>query len=117
MTQTAQELWAQCCLFIKDIITPVQYDTWFRDISCMEYNVAVRKLILMVPGSFFADQLEERFQPVVRAAVKKVFGEGVQIFYGYRTVGSDPSTANIQKSSAPSATILAQSKSLPQRQQ
>ena len=113
MTQSAQELWAQCCLFIKDIITPVQYDTWFRDISCMEYNVAERKLVLMVPGSFFADQLEERFQPVVRTAVKKVFGEGVQIFYGYRTVASDPTTTNIQKSASPSHTIIDQSKAKP----
>lgn len=113
MTPTPQELWAQCCQFIKDNISPLQYDTWFRDISCKDYDAEGRRLVLVVPGSFFADQLEERFQPVVRAAVKKAIGENIQIFYAYRTVADDPSTANIQKSAAPSPTILAQSKAQP----
>lgn len=113
MTPTHQELWAQCSQFIKDNISPLHYDTWFSDISCMQYDAAERKLVLMVHSEFFADQLQERFQPVVRSAVNKVFGEGVNIFYCYRIVGSDPTTANIQKSVAPSPTILAQSKAQP----
>lgn len=110
MTNPHQELWAQCCQFIKDNISPLQYDTWFRDITSESFDDATRKLVLKVQSSFFVDQLEERFLPVLRAAVKKVFGEGVQIFYCYRTVGNDPTTTNVQKSVAPSPTIMAQSK-------
>ena len=101
MNSTHQELWAQCCQFIKDNISPLQYDTWFRDITCERFDEEKRSLVLMVQSSFFVDQLEERFQTVVRAAVKKVFGEGVQIIYGYRTIGNDPSTATLQKSASP----------------
>ena len=110
MTNPHQELWAQCCQFIKDNISPLQYDTWFRDITSESFDDATRKLVLKVQSSFFVDQLEERFLPVLRAAGKKVFGEGVQIFYCYRTVGNDPTTTNVQKSVAPSPTIMAQSK-------
>ena len=113
MNSTHQELWAQCCQFIKDNISPLQYDTWFRDITCERFDEEKRSLVLMVQSSFFVDQLEERFQTVVRAAVKKVFGEGVQIIYGYRTIGNDPSTATLQKSASPSPTILAQAKAQP----
>ncbi len=108
MNATHQELWEQCRAFIKDNISPLHFDTWFRDITLEKYDAEARTLVLMVQSSFFVDVLEERFQPVLRAAVKKVFGEGIQIFYGYRTVGNDPSSASVQKSSSPSPTILAQ---------
>ena len=108
---THEELWAKCCQFIKDNITPQQYDTWFRDITSDSY--ADGRLVLTVQSSFFVDQLEERHQGVLRAGIKKVYGEGVQLYYRYRTVQSDPSTAVSQKSSGSSPTILAQSKAQP----
>lgn len=113
MNEKHQEMWAECCRYIKDIISPLHYDTWFRDITLAQYDAEGRKLVLTVQSSFFVDQLEERFQPVLRSAVKKVFGEGIQIFYGYRTVAADPSSTNVQKSAAPSPTILAQVKAKP----
>lgn len=110
MDATHQELWAQCCQFIKDNISAQQFDTWFRDITCESY--ADGKLVLMVQSSFFVDLLEERFQPVLRAAIKKIFGEGVQLFYRFRMDQGAPSTS-LQKSAGPSPTILAQSKAQP----
>lgn len=113
MNEKHQEMWEECCRYIKDIISPLHYDTWFRDITLAQYDAEARKLVLTVQSSFFVDQLEERFQPVLRSAVKKVFGEGIQIFYGYRTVAADPTSTNVQKSAAPSPTILAQVKAKP----
>lgn len=110
MNATHQELWAQCCQFIKDNISAQQFDTWFRDITCESY--ADGKLVLMVQSSFFVDLLEERFQPILRAAIKKIFGEGVQLFYRFRMDQGAPSTS-LQKSAGPSPTILAQSKAQP----
>ena len=99
-----------CCQFIKDNIPAQQYETWFRDITSERYDDVERKLVLKVKSQFFVDIIEERYQPVLRSAVRKFFGDGVQIFYCYRTVASDPSTANTQRSSAPSPTILAQAR-------
>lgn len=113
MNQTYLQQWEQCCQFIKDNIPSPQYDTWFRDISAESYDDEKRALLLKVKSAFFVDMLEQRYQSVIRAAVKKAFGDGIQIYYCYRTVGNDPTTANTQRSAAPSAAILAQSKAKP----
>ena len=105
MTEKYLNLWAQCCRYIKDNITPQLYDTWFRDIVCESYDDAKLELVLKVPSSFFADMIEARFLSVLRSAVKKNFGEGVKIYYCYPTVASDPSTEIIEKSVAPSPSI------------
>ncbi len=111
MELTHQELWAKCCEFIKDNISPQQYNIWFRDITSVSYDAG--RLILMAESSFFVDQLQERFQGVIRAGICKVYGNNVQLFYRYRIVKDDPSTTVEQKSAGQSPTILAQSKVQP----
>lgn len=111
MELTHQELWAKCCRFIKDNITAQQYDTWFRDITSDSY--ADGRLVLTVQSSFFVDQLEERHQGVLRAGIRKVYGEGVQLYYRYRTIQNDPLSVVDQKSSGSSPTIMAQIKAGP----
>ncbi len=115
MTTDFKELWAQCCQYIQSNISPLQYDTWFRDITAESYDAdeGYAKLVLKVQTSFFVDALEERFQPIIRSAVKKYFGDGVKIFYCYPTVANDPSSVNVQKSADMSPTILAQVKARP----
>ena len=111
MELTHQELWAKCCRFIKDNITTEQYDTWFRDITAESY--ADGRLVLTVQSSFFADQLEERHQGVLRAGIRKVYGDGVQLYYRFRVIQSDNSSLIDQKSAGSSPTILAQVKAQP----
>ncbi len=111
MELTHQELWAKCCRFIKDNITAEQYDTWFRDITSESY--ADGRLVLTVQSSFFADQLEERHQGVLRAGIRKVYGDGVQLYYRFRVIQSDNSSLIDQKSAGSSPTILAQVKAQP----
>ncbi|MDE6437169.1 MAG: ATP-binding protein, partial [Muribaculaceae bacterium] len=110
-TKNHQELWAECCQFLKDNIQPQKYDTWFRDITSDSFENG--RLVLLVQSEFFVDQLQERFQGVLRAGIKKVYGEGVQLFYKYRTVGVDPSSAVTQKDNAYSQTIIDHSKAAP----
>lgn len=111
MELTHQELWAKCCDFIKDNITTEQYDTWFRDITSESY--ADGRLVLTVQSAFFADQLEERHQSVLRAGIRKVYGDRVQLYYRYRVIQSDNSSSIDQKSAGSSPTILAQVKAQP----
>lgn len=108
MELTHQELWAKCCRFIKDNITAQQYDTWFRDITSESY--ADGRLVLTVQSSFFVDQLEERHQGVLRAGIRKVYGDGVQLYYRFRTIQDDPLSVVDQKSVGSSPTIMAQIK-------
>lgn len=111
MNQAHEQLWARCCDFIKDNITPQQYDTWFRDIT--SYSFADGRLVLEVQSDFFVDQLEQRHQGVLRAGIKKVYGDGVQLYYRYRTIHDDPASTVSQKSVGSSPTIMAQSKAQP----
>lgn len=103
-----KELWEKCSQYIKDNVSSQQYDTWFRDIEAKDFDVAegVARLTLMVESSFFADQLDTRYAKLVRKAVERYFGPDVKIFYGYRTVASDPTTTTVQKSAGMSQTIL-----------
>ena len=84
MAKTHQELWADCCLFIQDNLTPAQYSAWFGDISSESFVDG--RLVLVVKSSFFVDQLEERYQGLLRSAIKKVYGENVKLYYRYRTL-------------------------------
>ncbi|MBP3537186.1 MAG: chromosomal replication initiator protein DnaA, partial [Muribaculaceae bacterium] len=99
MTSNHQELWARCCEFIKENITPEQFNTWFRDIRSESY--ADGRLVLEVKSQFFYDQLEERYQKLIRSGVKKVYGDGVEIYYRVPVIPGDPSTLNVQRSSRP----------------
>ncbi len=112
MSATHQELWAKCCEFIKDNITPDQYDTWFRDITSLSY--ADKVLWLNVNSThFFVEQLEHFHQRVLRAGIRKVYGDGVVLHFRYRIVADDPSSAVTQKASGLSPVILEQANAAP----
>ena len=106
MQRTHTELWAECCAYIRDVIEPIQYDTWFRDITSVKFENGV--LELLVKSGYFADQLEERFLGVLKSGINKVYGPGVKLYYVYDTVKDDHSSAVKLKSAAPSPTIMAQ---------
>lgn len=111
MSRTHTELWADCCAFIRDNIEPIQYDTWFRDISSVRFENGT--LELMVKSGYFVDQLESRFLSVLKAGINKVYGPGVKLYYWYETVKNDSESAVKLKSEAPSPTIMAQSNAQP----
>lgn len=108
MLANHQELWARCCEFIRDNISDEQYNTWFRDISSESYDAERRRLVLIVKSQFFVDQLEERYQKLLRSGIKKVYGEGVGLYYRPDTISGDPTVQNTQRSANPSSTILDQ---------
>ncbi len=109
-----QNLWEACCQFIKDNITPEQFDTWFRGIRFESYVPASgtdhARLVLQAQTNFIIDEIEERYQALLRAGIKKVFGASVELYWRVLTVQSDPAAAVVQKSTAPSATIMAQNR-------
>ena len=103
MDKNHQQLWDECRQFIKYNISPKQYDVWFRDITSISFEN--KDLKLMVPSSFFVEQLEERFLDVLRAAIRKVYGDGVRLYYNYNQVQGEPSTTVNVRSASPSAVI------------
>lgn len=114
---THTELWARCSEFIKDNVSPQQYDILFRDIQSEKYVPATGEspacLVLKVASDFIIDEIEKNFQALLRSGIKKIYGDGVQVYYRTLTVKSDPSSAVLQKSTSPSPAILAQSHAEP----
>lgn len=107
MSEDHKHLWDRCREYIKQRISPEQYDNWFKEVSSISFQD--NTLRLAVPSAFFADQLEERFLPVIQEAIMEVFNQKIMIFYYFRTAADDPSSAQIVRSQSPSPTILAQS--------
>lgn len=104
MAKTHQQLWEECRQLIKDNIPPAQYDAWFRDVTSLSFDNM--SLTLMVPSAFFVEQLEERFLPQLGAAIRRVYGQGVKLYYHFNQVQDEPRTAVNLRSAEPSAAIL-----------
>ena len=100
------ELWNKCREIIRDNIPAEQYDVWFRDIT--SYEFINDRLTLVVPSSFYVEQFEERYIKILSPALKRVYGENVQLFYRYFQVKGQSDTAVNVLSTNPSPTILDQ---------
>ncbi|MDE6927456.1 MAG: chromosomal replication initiator protein DnaA [Muribaculaceae bacterium] len=106
MEKDHKQLWEECQQFIKDNISPEQYNAFFRIVTSASYEN--NKLELLVPSQFFADQIEERFVGVLGAGIRKVYGQGVQLFYRVPQVQNAPDTEVSMRSGEPSQAILNQ---------
>ena len=111
MEKNHQQLWDDCLQFIKDNIPAPQYESWFSQITSLGFED--KKLRLMLPSPFVVDVLEQRYMDVLGSAIRKVYGSGVTLTYFYHQVKNEPATTVGIRTSAPSPTIVAQSKTKP----
>ena len=95
MSTNHSALWQQCQQFIKDNIGEELHKTWFSDITSLRFEN--NELHILVPSSFFAEHIDQQFIGVVGAGIKKVYGEGVELFYHFNIVKTqDESTVEIK---------------------
>ncbi len=106
MDNTHQKLWESCLKIFKDNIPTEQFDAWFKDVTSLSYEDGA--LTLIVPSHFFVEQFEERYYKLIALALRKVYGEGVKLYYTYNQVKNEPSTSVKMKSSKPSTSIPSQ---------
>jgi len=111
MDKDHKQLWCDCLQFIKDNIPNDQYESWFKSITSLGFEN--NKLSVMLPSPFVVDILEQRYLKLLSAAIKKVYGPGVTLTYFYHQVRNEPNTTVGIRTSAPSPTIIDQSKSQP----
>lgn len=71
--------WNDCLAFIKDNIGETRWNTWFSKTSAIQIDA--QSLTLSVGSGFVVEIIQDKFEPLVHAAVKKVFGKPLQIFY------------------------------------
>ncbi len=86
MKQTAESVWNNCLLFIKDNIKPQAFKTWFEPIRPMKVTNDV--LTIQVPSKFFFEWLEEHYIKLLRVALVKELGENAKLVYDVKMENS-----------------------------
>ncbi len=86
MKQTAESVWNNCLLFIKDNIKPQAYKTWFEPIVPVKVSSDV--LTIQVPSKFFFEWLEEHYIKLLRVALVKELGESAKLVYDVKMENS-----------------------------
>lgn len=79
--------WTQCLVFIKDNIGEERFKTWFECAKPVSYEDGM--LTLFLPSPFYKEKYEDDLYPVLKAALRKVFGTGIRLQYIYDMVAND----------------------------
>lgn len=98
-------MWEKCLAIIKDTIPAEQFSYWFSPLSFIRYEE--NRLTISCPTEFFSEQLEQRYFSVLGSALKRVYGEGIRLFYEFPIVAGDSSSHVIMGSGHPSPAVKA----------
>ncbi|MDY0090448.1 MAG: chromosomal replication initiator protein DnaA [Flavobacteriaceae bacterium] len=79
MGKTAQSVWENCLLFIKDNIQEQAYRTWFEPIRSVELKD--NALSIQVPSKFFYEWLEEHYVKLLKVALTRELGSNAKLLY------------------------------------
>lgn len=79
--------WNDCLEVIKDNIGEAAFNDWFSVSTCEAYENNL--VTIRVPSDFFRKVYEDRFPNVIRVAMLKVYGKGVQLRYRIGVVRND----------------------------
>ena len=104
MQNPLQQQWGKALEFFAANLSPQQYATWFSPIQPVSFENG--ELRLSVPSSYFVEQLEERYLSLIEAAIKKVYGDQVILYYLYNTVSGQPDTT-VQVRTSDQSSIIA----------
>jgi chromosomal replication initiator protein len=113
MSVTANSVWKNCLVFIKDNIQPQAFKTWFEPIKPVK--LSENALSIQVPSKFFYEWLEEHYVKLLKVALTKELGETAKLVYIIRmenTYGNkEPFTEKIPSSNR--GAMLAQEMDVP----
>jgi chromosomal replication initiator protein len=84
------DLWSQCLAILRDNLEAEQFKAWFEPIVAMGFEN--NKLTLKLPSQFFVQQIEQNFFNLFSATLRRVYGQGVKLFYTYNIIEDTPSS-------------------------
>ena len=79
MSKTAQLVWENCLIFIKDNIEEPAFKTWFEPIRSVE--LTDNALYIQVPSKFFYEWIEEHYVKLLKVALTKELGKNAKLLY------------------------------------
>ena len=78
-THELSAVWGKICDLLLARVNRQAFHTWFKPLVLKA--VAGDQLSLEVPNSFFADWIEQHYQPIIEGAAKEVVGPAAKISY------------------------------------
>ncbi len=78
-THELSAVWGRICDLLLARVNRQAFHTWFKPLVLKA--VAGDQLSLEVPNSFFADWIEQHYQPIIEGAAKEVVGPAAKISY------------------------------------
>lgn len=99
------ERWNECMSFVRDsgLLSAEQFKAWFVPVTPL--NLRDNRLDINVPSAFFFEHLELNYKHILIPAVRRFFGENVDVFYNYMIAANDASTSMSVKTENQSTTI------------
>lgn len=79
MEKTAETVWNNALVFIKDNINEQSFKTWFIPIKPIKLQGKV--LTIQVPSKFFYEWLEENYIKLLKSAITKELGKDAKLVY------------------------------------
>lgn len=100
-----QTRWNECMTFISEsgLVGAEQFNAWFTPIKPLGF--VGNRLDISVPSSFFFDHLELNYKHILIPAIRRFFGEKVDLFYNYLVAADDESSSMRVKTENQSATV------------
>ena len=79
MEASAEKIWNNCLIFIKDNIQQQAYKTWFEPI--IPLKITENSLSIQVPSKFFYEWLEEHYVRILKIALTRELGDEARLIY------------------------------------
>ena len=79
MKVSAEKIWNNCLIFIRDNIQQQAYKTWFEPI--VPLKTTENSLSIQVPSKFFYEWLEEHYVKILKVALTRELGNGARLIY------------------------------------
>ncbi|MEC7173446.1 MAG: chromosomal replication initiator protein DnaA [Bacteroidota bacterium] len=79
MEISAEKIWNNCLIFIKDNIQQQAFKTWFEPI--IPLKITENSLSIQVPSKFFYEWLEEHYVKILKVALTRELGDEARLIY------------------------------------
>ena len=79
MEASAEKVWNNCLIFIKDNIQQQAFKTWFEPI--IPLKISENSLSIQVPSKFFYEWLEEHYVKILKVALTRELGDEARLIY------------------------------------
>lgn len=81
-TETAESVWRNCLLILREQIKPLTFRTWFEPLIPKSLEGSL--LTVEVPSTYFYEWLEEHFFDLIQHALQTVLGQEARLQYAVK---------------------------------